>query len=217
VQTHVVAITSVLNSTVQRAADLTRLRKFVEAEVAAQACQGQAIVSAAPTPSEYNLVMLDPATGADRPRTVTWDSALVLDVRKSRARPCGYWLGADQIDAVSRLRSLGVTVQQLQQNSVVRGETYSETVREVGTRPDARGSVADADGIVRVEVETVPALIDAPTGSYYVSLDQPFANLAFAALEPDTQNSYVAHRIIAAVSGVSRVMARPEWRMSTLP
>ena len=217
VHTHVIAISSVLSSTAQRAADLTRLRKFVETEVAAQACQGQAIVSAAPTPSEYNLVMLDPTTGADRPRTVTWDSALVLDVRKSRARPCGYWLGADQIDAVSRLRSLGVTVQQLQQNSVVRGETYSETARDVGTRNDVRGSIADADGVVHVQVETVPALIDAPTGSYYVTLDQPFANLALAALEPDTQNSYVAHRIIAAVSGVSRVMARPEWRMSTLP
>jgi Zinc carboxypeptidase len=217
VHTHVIAISSVLSSTAQRAADLTRLRKFVETEVAAQACQGQAIVSAAPTPSEYNLVMLDPTTGADRPRTVTWDSALVLDVRKSRARPCGYWLGADQIDAVSRLRSLGVTVQQLRQNSVVRGETYSETARDVGTRTDVRGSIADADGVVHVQVETVPALIDAPTGSYYVTLDQPFANLALAALEPDTQNSYVAHRIIAAVSGVSRVMARPEWRMSTLP
>ena len=70
---------------------------------------------------------------------------------------------------------------------------------------------------MRVEVETVPALIDAPTGSYYVSLDQPFANLVLAALEPDTQNSYVAHRIIGAVSGVSRVLARPDWRMSTLP
>jgi hypothetical protein len=50
-----------------------------------------------------------------------------------------------------------------------------------------------------------------------VSLDQPFANLVLAALEPDTQNSYVANRIIASTAGVSRVMARPDFRMSTLP
>ena len=217
VHTHMVAIVSVLNSTAQRAADLTRLRKFVDTEVAALACQGQAVISAAPTPSEYSLVMLDPATGADRPRTVAWDSALVLDVRKSRARPCGYWLGAEQIDAVLRLRSLGVTVQQVTQNSVVRGETYSETARELGPRGNGQGDGADAGGVLRVEVEIVPALIDAPTGSYYVTLDQPFANLVLAALEPDTQNSYVAHRIIGAVSGISRVLARPDWRMSTLP
>jgi hypothetical protein len=217
VHTHVVAIRSVLNSTAQRAADLTRLRKFVDSEVASLACLGQAVISAAATPSEYTLLMLDPNTGADRPRGVAWDSALVLDVRKTRARPCGYWLGADQIDAVLRLRGLGVTVQQLTQNSVVRGEVFSETLRQPGQAADGAGDNGDANATMRVEVETVPALIDAPTGSYYVSLDQPFANLVLAALEPDTQNSYVAHRIIGAVSGVSRVLARPDWRMSTLP
>ena len=217
VHTHVVAIRSVLNSTAQRAADLTRLRKFVDSEVASLACLGQAVISAAATPSEYTLLMLDPNTGADRPRAVAWDSALVLDVRKTRARPCGYWLGADQIDAVLRLRGLGVTVQQLTQNSVVRGEVFSETLRQPGQAADGTGDNGDANATMRVEVETVPALIDAPTGSYYVSLDQPFANLVLAALEPDTQNSYVAHRIIGAVSGVSRVLARPDWRMSTLP
>ena len=217
VHTHVVAIGSVLRSTASRSADLARLRKFVDTDVAAQACVGQAVVVAAATPSEYNLLMLDPSSGADRERTVTWDSSLVLDVRKARTRPCGYWLGAEQVDAVLRLRALGLTVQQVTQNSVVRGETYTETARELGVRNDVRGTIADAGGILRVEVDTVAALIDAPAGSYYVPLDQPFANLAVAALEPDSQNSYVANRIIASTAGVSRVMARPEWRMSTLP
>lgn len=217
VHTHVVAVGSVLRSTAQRAADLVKLRRFVDGDVAAQACLGQAVVVAAPTPSEYNLLMLDPATGADRERTVTWDSALVLDVRKVRQRPCGYWLGAEQVDAVLRLRALGVTVQQVAQNSVARGETYTETARELGVRNDVLGTIADAGGILRVEVETVPALIDAPAGSYYVPLDQPFANLAIAALEPDSQNSYLANRIISSTAAVSRVMVRPDWRMSTLP
>jgi Zinc carboxypeptidase len=217
VHTHVVAIHSVLNSTAQRAADLTKLRRFVDSEVQAQACQGQAIVAATPTSSEYTLTMLDPATGADQRRTVAWDSALVLDVRKARVRPCGYWLGGEQIDAVLRLRGLGVTVQQVQQNSVARGESYTETSRKVGTGSDGNGSVADAGGVLQVEVDTLPALIDAAAGSYYVSLEQPLANLAVSALEPDTPYSYVAHRVVTAVTGVARVMVRPDWRMVTMP
>jgi Zinc carboxypeptidase len=217
VHTHVLAAGSVLRSTVQRAADLSKLRQFVDGDVAAQACQGPAVVVAAATPSEYNLLMLDPSTGADSVRAVTWDSALVLDARKVRQRPCGYWIGAEQVDAVLRLRALGVTVQQVNRNSVARGETYAETARELGVRQDVRGTIADAGGILRVEVDTVPALIDAPAGSYYVPLDQPFANLAVAALEPDSQNSYVANRIIASTAAISRVMVRPDWRMTPLP
>ena len=215
VHTHVVAIKSVLDSAAKRAAELTRLRRFVDAEVAALACRGQAVVAAAPSPSEYNLTMLDPVTGAERKLIVAWDSALELEVRKARSRPCGYWLGEAQIDAVLRLRGLGVAVQQVQQNGVVRGEVYQETVREIVTRADAQGGVAET--LLRVEVDTVPALVDAAAGSYYVSLDQPLANLVLAALEPDTLHSYAAHRVLNALSGVARVTARPDWRMTALP
>ena len=215
VHTHVVAIKSVLASAAQRAADLSQLRKFVDAEVAALACQGQAVVSATTTPSEYSLTMLDPVTGADRKLNVGWDTALVLEVRKSRSRPCGYWLGEGQIDAVLRLRALGVAVHQVQQNGVVRGEVYNETSRELGPRTDPRNGTAET--VLRVEVEAVAALVDAAAGSYYVALDQPLANLALAALEPDSPSSYATHRIVNEVKGVARVMARPAWRMTALP
>ncbi|MFZ2649342.1 MAG: M14 family metallocarboxypeptidase, partial [Burkholderiaceae bacterium] len=215
VHSHVVAVKSVLDSAAQRAPDLARLRKFVDAEVAALACQGPAVVFATATSSEYTLTMLDPVTGADRHLTVGWDSALVLDVRKARPRPCGYWLGEAQIDAVLRLRGLGAVVQQIQQNGVVRGEVYHETAREVVPRSDARPAIGDA--FLRVEVDTVAALIDASAGSYYVPLDQPLANLVMAALEPDSSSSYVAQRIVNDVSGVARVMARPDWRVIALP
>ncbi len=216
VHTHVVAIKSVLASAAQRAADLSQLRRFVDAEVAALACQGQAVVSATTTPSEYTLTMLDPITGADRKLNVGWDSGLVLEVRKSRSRPCGYWLGEAQIDAVLRLRALGVTVQQVQQNGVVRGEVYNETSRELAApRTDPRNGTTET--VLRVEVDAVAALVDAAAGSYYVALDQPLANLALAALEPDSPSGYVAHRVVLDVKGVARVMARPAWRMTALP
>jgi len=68
-----------------------------------------------------------------------------------------------------------------------------------------------------VQVETVPALIDVKAGGYYVPLDQPLANLVLAALEPDTQNSYFANRIIDSLDGTARVMGRPAMRMTPLP
>jgi hypothetical protein len=71
--------------------------------------------------------------------------------------------------------------------------------------------------VLNVKVDTVPALIDVPAGSYYVGLDQPLANLVAAALEPDTQNSYVTNRVVSGVDGEARVLLRPELRMTVVP
>ena len=217
VHTHVIAIGSILKSAAARADDLQKLRRFVDAEVAAQACQGQTIIEAAATSSEYTLAMLDPQTGADKSVNVVWDSALALTTTLKRARPCGYWLGADQTDAVLRLRGLGVQVQRVDEAGEMRGEAYTETARELGARSDVRGSIADGGGVLRVKVALAPALIDAVAGSYYVGLDQPLANLVIAAIEPDTQNSFVTNRIVDSVSAEARVLKRPELKMSTVP
>jgi hypothetical protein len=215
--THVSAVESVLASAARRAADLVKLRSYVDDEVSAKACKGDMVVDAAATPSEYNLLMLDPVTGADKTVTVVWDSALELRPLKTRPRPCGYWLAADQTDAVLRLRGLGLSVQQVAEPGVMRGETFRETARSDGVRQDVRGAIADGGGIVRVQVETQPALIDVAPGSFYVPLDQPFANLAVAALEPDTQNSYLAHRILTDATREVRVTGPPEVRMTAVP
>ncbi|MES3012872.1 MAG: M14 family metallopeptidase [Pseudomonadota bacterium] len=217
VHTHVTAITSVLQSSAARADDLLKLRRFVDADLTAKACQGEMIVEAAATPSEYNLQMLDPQTGADKTVNVVWDSALELASLKRRARPCGYWLGADQADAALRLRSLGVQVQQLDEAGALRGEAYAETARELAVRSDVRGSIADAGGVLLVKVDLVPVLIDVRAGSYYIGLDQPLANLIIAAMEPDTQNGFVANRIVTELKSQARVLMRPEVRMTPMP
>ena len=217
VHTHVTAMSSLLDSAAAHASDLLKLRNYVDNEVTAQACQGEAVVEAGPTLSEYALTMLDPVTGADKVVNVEWASALMLNTLKTRARLCGYWLAADQSDAVQRLRGLGVRVAQFSEVGVLRAETYREMAREVGVRQDVRGSIADGGGVLRVQVELVSTLLDAPLGSYYVGLDQPLANLVIAALEPDTQNSYVANGIVSGVAAQARVLLRPELRMTVLP
>ena len=217
VHTHVVAITGILNSAATRAPDLAKLRRFVDGEVVAMACHGDVIIEAAATPSEYVLQMLDPITGADKPVTVAWNSALQLVPLRVRARPCGYWLGADQGEAVMRLRGLGVRVVRLAEGATLRAETYVETARETGARPDVRGTMSEGGSAVLIKVALQPLLIEVNAGSYYVPLDQPLAHLVVAALEPDTPNSYFANRLIGNINAQARVLSRPEARMTTLP
>ncbi len=209
VQVQVAAVASVLSSAAAHATDLIKLRQFVEREVTTDACRGEAILETAPTPSEYSLAMLDPQSGAIRRVNVAWDSALELRVVKSRPRPCGYWLAASENDAVRRLRLLGVEVQQLDIAGEMRGETYRETARS----SDESG----AEATLRLRVQTQPVLLDVPGTSYYVSLEQPLANLAIAALEPESPSGYVAHGVIARVESVARVLLRPELRTTAVP
>ena len=75
VHAHVTAASAVLGRAAEHAPDLLRVRRFVDTDVAAQACRGQAVIQAAPTPSEYELLLLDPATGADKRVGVAWESA----------------------------------------------------------------------------------------------------------------------------------------------
>jgi hypothetical protein len=208
VHTQVVAMRSILENSAARAEDLLKLRRFVDTETLAQACSGEATLEAAATPSEYVLTLIDPANGADMPVSVAWDSTLQLQAVKTRSRPCGYWLAASEREAAMRLRGLGLAVQRIDEKGVVRGESFRET---------SRSALADAPGAMLPQVETVPALLDVDVGSWYVSLDQPLAALAIAALEPDTPSSYVTHGLVGGAASVSRVLARPGFRTSPLP
>lgn len=211
VHTLVTAVTSVLGNTAQRASDLAQLRPYIEKEVSAEACRGQAVVEAAPAPAQHELAMLDPVTGADKSIMVDWDSALVLEPLKARARPCGYWLSAGSTKAADRLRLLGVKVLRVVEPGSLLGDSYHETSRVTEPRQDARGANAN------VQVSLMRGVLDAPRGSYYVPLNQPLGNLAFAALEPDTQDSYLANQILGSLQSTVRVMAEPNIRLEELP
>ncbi len=215
VQSQVVAATSVLASAAKHADDLAKLRQFVDRETASLACKGEVVVEAAPTPSEYAYAMIDRDSGEIRRLTVAWDSALQLRALKSRPRPCGYWLAAAESDAVQRLRLLGIEVQQLAEIAEVRGETYRETGRETLAAPAS--VAANAGAATRLRVQTTPSLLDLAAGGYYVSLEQPLANLAVAVLEPEAPSSFAANGVIASVDGEARILLRPEIRMTAVP
>ena len=215
--TQVTALTGILTSASVRAEALVKLRRFVDLDVSALACRGELTVAAGTTPTERHWLMLDRTSGADLPVSARWDSALTLQTLKSRARPCGYWLSAEASDAVARLRSLGIRVEQIDEQGEVRGESYRETASDTAVDAAGASGIADPPGDRRLQVRIVPSLLDIPKASYYVPLDQPLANLAVAALEPDTAFSYAAHRVIARLDHEARLLARPKLRTTPLP
>ena len=174
------------------------------------------MVEAETTPSEYNLSGLDPVSGAPKALAVNWLSALALRPLRSRSRPCGYWLAADQTEAVLRLRQLGLNVQQLPDRQNLRGDSYRVLTDSWRDAPN-RESPNDSGYATPVPVEVQAGLIDAEPGSYYVPLTQPLALLAVAALEPDTPSSYLAHGLIDRANALARVTALPLARFTTLP
>ncbi|MEO8013039.1 MAG: M14 family metallopeptidase [Polaromonas sp.] len=217
VHTHVTAITSILGSTAQRARELSQLRPYLDKEVTGLACKGQAAVEVANTPAQYDLQMLDPVTGADKSVTVDWESALALRTLKSRVRPCGYWLSGSSKAAAERLRLQGVKVFEVLEPSAMLGDIYREAQRPGSVQQGRPGVTANSRPVSRIEVSLVRGVIDAPVGSYYVPLSQPLANLAIAALEPDTQSSYFANRLFSDLAGVARVMSEPSLKSEELP
>ena len=205
VHTHVTALSSVLTSAAQRAADLVQVRAYFDKEVSALACTGEAVVQAAPVAAQYDLQVLDPVTGADRVINVDWDSSLALNRLSVRNRPCGYWLAASASRAVERLQLHGVKVLRVAESGGVLADTF---LGAAAIAPDGSPSTAT--------VKLLRGLLDVPRGSFYVPLNQPMANLVMAALEPDTPFSFTAQRLVPSLQASARIMAPPMMRLEDL-
>ncbi len=209
VHTQVVAIGSVLRSTAARGSELRRVREFVDRDVASQACAKPAVLQASLTPERRTVVMLDPATGTDRALDVDWMSALTLQTQSTRLRPCGYWLAADEGEAVEKLRLLGLQVFKIAADGPLVADGYREAASSLDGRQDVRGVILGEAPIRKTQVTTARTSVTAEAGSYYVPVNQPLGSLAVAALEPDTQSSFYANHVVAELDHVRRVMTNP--------
>ena len=206
VHTHVTALSSLLTSAAQRAADLVQVRAYFDKEVSALACTGEAVVQAAPVAAQYDLQVLDLVTGADKVINVDWDSSLALNRLSMRNRPCGYWLAASASQAVARLQLHGVKVLRVAENGGLLADTF---LGAAAIAPDGNPST--------ITVRLLRGLLDVPRGSFYVPLNQPMANLVMAALEPDTPFSFVAQRLVPDLQASARVVAPPVVRLEDFP
>ncbi|WP_439329881.1 M14 family zinc carboxypeptidase [Comamonas guangdongensis] len=185
----VTAATSALRATAEKAANLNQVESFVTRETASLACRNMLTIQAQQTPEQRTISMLQADTGQELQARVDWNSSLTLKSSQTRPRPCGYWVSAGSSQAVERLRMLGVQVMQIAEPGQMLADSY-QTQRSASPVL-TRGA------------------IDAPAGSYYVSLNQAKAHLIAAALEPDTPYSYVSKSLITTPSDIARVVAAP--------
>lgn len=193
VHTQVVALSSLLRSTAEHSASLEQVRSFVARDTSALACRGQITVSVAPTPAQRSIALLDAQTGVEREQRVQWDSPLQLRTVSTRTRPCGYWLPASSDNVVDRLQLLGIQVLRVAEA----GSLLADSNGQPSDRPIRPGAMLSRSSI------------DAPQGSFYVPLNQPMANAAVAALEPESDAGYVARGVIDDAGKVARIVATP--------
>jgi len=211
VRTHELTMEALLRTTAAYPAEVLALTRAAATSVAASACRGAYVVESDATRTTHMLVFIDPVTGSDREVEVPWRSALDIRTLRTRPRPCGYFLDGAQRDAAARLRDLGVVVEQLTAPLAARVERFRIVKTEEGRRADGRGAIDDPESVLRITVETEPVEVGLPAGTFYVSLAQPLANLAAAALEPDSQNSLAANRLLplAGERALLRALAPP--------
>jgi hypothetical protein len=214
VHTQVIAAMTVIETAADQGRRLVELVRQAGEHAGAQACRGELVVAARHSAGRQRLTFLDAVTGADLPIEVDWRAATPLQVVRQRPRPCGYLLQANEQEAVSRLQMLGVQVLAVVQASRWELERYIVTAQDDGQRQDARGAIEDAQPIRVLQVRTESASEVIAPGTLYVPLDQALAPLIAAALEPDSQNSYAANRLLdLEASRLRRVMKKPlpEW------
>jgi Zinc carboxypeptidase len=196
VHSHVLASLAVIRTAASQGQALVNAVAAAGVATAAKACKGEMVVRAQTSPGKEPLEFVDAKTGLDRTERVDWRSALALKVVVSRARPCGYWLGSGQASAARTLEALGVKVTPLAQDRRATVEAYRVLTEKGGQRLDARGAIAASTAIREVSVALDKAPVTLPGGGWFVDLNQPLGSLISAALEPDSQNSFVANHLM---------------------
>ena len=207
VHSQYVALASALQTTAQRTKELEQVRNYANRDIASQACRGEFTLESQQTTEKRRVVFLDPQTGEEMQQEVDWHSSVKLNPGPKRARPCGYWLAGHATDAVDKLRALGLQVLRVAEPGNLLADTYQEQERSSSAKSDVLGPGQQSVERVKVGLERVA--IDVPEGSYYVPLNQSLANVAIAALEPDTQSSFFANHIISSLNDVARSMNNP--------
>jgi predicted deacylase len=207
VQTQVLAATTVIETAARQGPALLQLTAQAGQRAKAEACHGDLVVEAWQTPMRQRLDFLDAKSGEERAIDVDWRSADSLKIANARPRPCGYLLAASEAQAVQRLQLLGVRVERIDNAAPWPVERYEILSQTDGQREDARGAIEDGEAIRAFKVRPRTGRAVVRPGSFYVSLAQPLSPLVSAALEPDSQNSYAANRLLEI--GDDRLMRVP--------
>lgn len=196
VYSQVQTMTTVLHNAATRAEDLRKVNTFVMRDVASRACRGTMTVQNQARQELRAVTLVDVASAQLAPKTTAWTSGIDSATPRTRSNACGYWLSANAVQATERLGMLGVTVLRVAELSSLETETFQAD------------SAAASPAATAISLHR--GALDAPPGSYYVSMNQPLAFLAAAALEPDTPYSFYSSGVLNHLSDSARVVAPPQ-------
>jgi hypothetical protein len=209
---------SLIESAAREGPALLALTRNVRADVANAAGKGDVIVAGTQKRTRHVLDLIDPQTGAERKVEVDWRTALEIDVRLARPRPQGYVLRASETEAAHHLVQQGALVLRIGEAGTVPADAYRITRRVEAKKDDVRRN--DEEGVsnvVQLATALEPLALEVRPGDFYVPMAQPLANLVAAALEPDTQSSFAANRLLALPAEADAAARLPLYRVGTVP
>jgi hypothetical protein len=147
------------------------------------------------------MIFVDPATGADKPVTVTWLSALKIDPVLVRPRPAGYLVDHDNVRAIDAIKRAGLIFQLVSKATVLPGDHFRATDIASGAKEDGRGDDKGAGAIIKGTYALEKADIAVTPDDVFIPFNQALSGLAVALLEPESDAGLVANKLVPAVKG----------------
>lgn len=214
VWTQFVAMRAMVHKAASQADSLITLTRGVRNQVAKESGQGEIVVKGKATKGKHEVTLLDVKTGAPKTFDADWRSSLNIAPLITRTRPWGYLLSPDQRASVEKLRELGVNVYSVKKGQDVSVERYDVVTLKEGKKFDVTGKVgAVGNNMVEVTTRLEKTTLSEVINFWYIPLNQPLANLVIAALEPETQSSFVANGIITLPQKSDKTTTLPLWRI----
>jgi hypothetical protein len=176
---------SILETTLKNKAEVV---KTVDASVKETIGRKSLIVlSSVPAIYEKSETFIDVANSCLFPVNVLIEDAGQSRAVSVRKRPKAYLLSADDAEIASRLQVLGLKIDTLKTDLLVKAEVFS-------TKSFTRvpGSTTDSVFLPSMQKRIFPK------GSFVISTAQKNANMAIVTLEPEMENGYYKYKMIKA-------------------
>lgn len=154
------------------------------------------VVQSQPTEvSGKTLTLMDIANAEPVDVPVRYFSSSDEQAILERVRPTAYILEPGHEEAVKRLQNTGVRVERLKKATRVQVESYTVTAKKTAENSYEGYRLHTVETDVATQTKTFPA------GSTIIYMDQPTANVAALAMEPESVDSYVTFGFLPAEEG----------------
>lgn len=194
VHTHMVALTSLLNTAAANAQELISTVEAAREDMVRRGRDPQAddllAVTVKSPVVKQTLTMLDPQSGELKDIEVDWSDSLAAAAGIARARPYAYLMPPVFHQVAERLMLSGIEVRKLKKPVQVEVESFQVTNRKP-SNTYIEGRITS-----QVTTEVMSKKVRLPAGSYVYLMAQPNANVIAVALEPESPSSFVSFGMI---------------------